>query len=133
TGTQSVTVVSFVGGQSAANVASATTAANAATSANTFGAIVKRDGSGNFSAGTITATLNGSATNFSGSLAGNVTGTQGSTVVSFVGGQTAANVASATVLANAIGFYLTGFGNVTFNANTGTPATVSPNVVYTRV
>ena len=105
TGTQSATVVSFVGGQTAANVASATTAANTATNANTANTIVKRDGSGNFSAGTITANLNGNATtattatNFSGSLAGDVTGTQSATVVNFVGGQSASNVASATTLA----------------------------------
>ena len=40
---------------------SAVSAANAATNANTASAIVKRDGSGNFSAGTITATLSGNA------------------------------------------------------------------------
>lgn len=40
---------------------SAVSAANAATNANTASAIVKRDGSGNFSAGTITATLTGNA------------------------------------------------------------------------
>src|SRR5207253_4225788 len=68
---------------------------------------VARDASGNFSAGTITANLSGNATtattstNFSGSLSGDVTGTQSATVVSLVGGQTAANVAAATVLANA--------------------------------
>jgi gas vesicle protein len=179
TGTQSATVVSFVGGQSAANVAAATVLANNATSANTANQIVKRsatggfsagaisvtdevisnsvtiipfstagvvhnsasgllssslivdaditaatitndklanisssniandivvrDASGNFSAGTITANLNGNATtatNFSGSLSGDVTGTQSATVVSFVGGQSAANVAAGTVLAN---------------------------------
>src|SRR4030095_13053577 len=78
-----------------------------ATSANTANTIVARDGSGNFSASTITANLSGNATtattatNFSGSLLGDVTGTQGATVVSLVGGQTAANVAAATVLANA--------------------------------
>ena len=81
--------------------------ATTATSANTANAIVARDASGNFSAGTITANLSGNATtattatNFSGSLSGDVTGTQGATVVSTVGGQTAANVAAATVLANA--------------------------------
>src|SRR5438477_474426 len=87
--------------------------ATTATSANTPNTIVLRDGAGNFSAGTITAALNGNATtattattatnatNFTGSLSGDVTGTQGATVVSFVGGQTAANVAAATVLANA--------------------------------
>src|SRR5438477_12620850 len=81
--------------------------ATTATSLNTANAIVARDASGNFAAGTITANLSGNATtattttNFSGSLAGDVTGTQSATVVSSVGGQTAANVAAATVLANA--------------------------------
>lgn len=115
TGTQSSTVVSLVGGQSASNVAAATVLANAATNLNTVSAIVKRDASGNFSAGTITANLTGNvtgnvtgnattattATNFSGSLSGNVTGTQSATVVSSVGGQSSANVAAATFLANA--------------------------------
>src|SRR5687768_290361 len=62
TGTQGATVVSTVGGQSAANVASGAGAANAATDAGTAGTIVKRDASGNFSAGTITAALSGNAT-----------------------------------------------------------------------
>jgi hypothetical protein len=62
TGTQNATIVSSVGGQTAANVANATTRANAATDTDTAGAIVKRDASGNFSAGTITASLNGNAT-----------------------------------------------------------------------
>jgi len=60
TGAQSATVVSFVGGQSAANVAASAIAANAATSANTASTIVKRDASGNFSAGS--ATLAGTLT-----------------------------------------------------------------------
>jgi hypothetical protein len=113
TGTQSATVISSVGGESAASVASAAAAANSATNADTANTIVKRDASGNFSAGTITATLNGnastattsttatSATNFSGSLSGDVTGTQAATVVSAVGGESAANVASGASLANA--------------------------------
>ena len=107
TGTQSATVVASVGGQTAANVASGVSAANAATSANSANTIVKRDASGNFAAGTITASLSGNATtattasSFSGSLAGNVTGTQGATVVASVGGQTAANVASGASAANA--------------------------------
>ena len=53
TGNQGATVVSKVGGQTAANIASGTSAANAATSANSVGTIVARDGSGNFSAGTL--------------------------------------------------------------------------------
>src|SRR3712207_8202522 len=52
-----------------------------------------RDASGNFSAGTITAALNGNAstattatnaTNFSGTLSGDVTGTQSATTVASV-------------------------------------------------
>ena len=114
TGTQPATAVSTVGGQTAANVAAGTVLANNATATNTTNTIVKRDNSGNFAAGTITANLAGnvtgnlignastatSATNFSGNLSGDVTGTQSSTVVSTVGGQTAANVAAGTVLAN---------------------------------
>jgi len=42
----------------------------------------------------------GAATNFTGNLSGDVTGTQTATVVSFVGGQTAANVASGASAAN---------------------------------
>lgn len=62
--------VALVGGAAAADVASATTLANAATSSNTVSAIVRRDGSGNFSAGTITAALTGNVTgNVSGSAA----------------------------------------------------------------
>ncbi len=81
--------------------------ATTATNSNITSAIVARDTSGNFSAGTITANLSGNATtatsattstNFSGSLSGDVTGTQGSTVVSTVGGQIASSVA-ATVTA----------------------------------
>jgi len=56
TGTQSATVVSFVGGQTAANVAAATVLANAATSANTASTIVKRTATGGFSAGTVSVT-----------------------------------------------------------------------------
>lgn len=61
--------------------------ATTATDANTPSAIVARDGSGNFSAGTITASLSGNAstattaTSFSGSLSGEVTGTQSATVI----------------------------------------------------
>src|SRR5207244_10494863 len=56
--------------------------ATTATSLNTASTIVARDASGNFTAGTITASLSGNATtattatNFSGSLSGGVTETQ---------------------------------------------------------
>lgn len=102
-----VATVNFVGGSSAALIHSAEILANAATSLNTFSTIVKRDASGNFTAGTITAALIGNASSatttisFTGSLAGDVTGTQSATVVSSVGGSSAANVHSAELLANA--------------------------------
>jgi formylglycine-generating enzyme required for sulfatase activity len=56
TGTQGATVVASVGGVTAANVASGANLANAATTANTPNTLVKRDASGNLSAGTVTAT-----------------------------------------------------------------------------
>lgn len=75
--------VNSVGGSSAANIHSAELAANAATNLNTPSTIVKRDSSGNFSAGTITATLSGNATNVSGVVA----------IVNGGTGQTTANAA----------------------------------------
>jgi hypothetical protein len=107
--------VASVGGVTAANVAAGAGSANAATNANTVSTIVKRDGSGNFAAATITANLTGnvtgtltgnastatSAASFTGSLVGDVSGTQGATVVANVGGLTAANVAAGAGLANA--------------------------------
>lgn len=62
TGTQGNTVVAAVGGQSASVVASSAAAVNSATDGNTPSTIVKRDAAGNFSAGTITASLSGNAT-----------------------------------------------------------------------
>jgi len=75
--------------------------ATTATSANTINAIVSRDGSGNFSAGTITATLAGSITGSAPTLTtgrtialtGDVTGTTGA----FNG---SADVSAATTIAN---------------------------------
>jgi len=109
TGTQGATVVSTVGGYTASAIAASVLATQDATSVNTASTIVERDASGNFSAGTITANLtgnvtgnvSGSSSSFTGSLLGDVTGTQGATVVSTVGGSTAANIHSAEVLANA--------------------------------
>ncbi len=62
TGTQAATVVGVVGGVSAASVASGAMLASAATSTNTAGTIVRRDGSGNFGAGAITGNVTGSLT-----------------------------------------------------------------------
>lgn len=68
TGTQGATAVALIGGSTAGNVHAAELLANAATAANTASTIVKRDGSGNFAAGTITASSH------VGPLTGNVTG-----------------------------------------------------------
>jgi hypothetical protein len=126
-GSQVSTVVNSIAGIPAATVASGATAANGASSANAAGAIVKRDSSGNFSAGIITASLNGNAstatsaataatavtatsastattastaTNFTGSLVGDVVGPQSATVVFKVGGVSASSIASGVNAAN---------------------------------
>lgn len=83
TGTQNSTSVASVGGQSATNVASGTTLALDATNASTPSTIVKRDGSGNFSAGTISANVTGNVT-------GNLSGTASNAT-------TAASAASAAI------------------------------------
>ena len=63
--------VATVGGSTAAAINAATILANTATDANTNSTIVKRDASGNFIAGTITAGLTGNVT---GNVTGNLTG-----------------------------------------------------------
>ena len=71
------------------------TAVSSANSTNAPSTLVKRDASGNFNAGTITATLVGNATsattavtatNFTGSVGGDVTGTQNTLVVGKIQG-----------------------------------------------
>ncbi|MCA6454523.1 MAG: hypothetical protein IM584_00155, partial [Chitinophagaceae bacterium] len=64
-GTAAAPSVRTVGGATAANIATATDLANSATRDNTANTIVRRDAAGDFSAGTITATV------FSGALSGN--------------------------------------------------------------
>lgn len=58
-----IATVNSVGTSSASDIHTAELLANAATSSNTVSTIIKRDGSGNFSAGTITANLTGTASN----------------------------------------------------------------------
>jgi hypothetical protein len=64
-------VVATVGGLAASSIASGASAANGATSANAVNKIVRRDASGDFAAGTITANT------FIGSLTGNATNVTG--------------------------------------------------------
>jgi hypothetical protein len=98
TGTQSSTSVVSVGGVTSTNVASGANAANAATDANTASTIVKRDASGNFSAGTITATLSGSstssttATNIAGGLVNQIPYQTGAGATSFISAGTSLQV-----------------------------------------
>jgi len=114
-GTASVPTVATVGGATAANIASATALANAATSANTANAIVKRDASGNFSAGNITAAV------FIGTLSGTAgTATTAETV-------TAAAQPNITSLGSLTGLTVAGDVNVTGTLTAGTLSATTVN------
>jgi len=69
-GTATAPTVATVGGSTAADIHAAELLANGARSTSTNNAIVKRDASGNFAAGTITANLVGTSTNVTGIVAG---------------------------------------------------------------
>ncbi len=130
TGSQ-VATVAFVGGATAANVASATALSLAATSANTASTIVKRDASGNFRAsspldsadvatkGYVDA-LSLGITQLTGDVtAGPGSGSQAATVV-LVGGATAADVASTVTNAVVGKTNLTTTGSVPYVSASGT-------------
>jgi hypothetical protein len=99
TGTAQAYSTAGTSGQVLTSAGAAAPTWTTATSANTASAIVQRDGSGNFTAGTITAALTGNVT-------GNVTGSSGSCT---------GNAATATTATNAN--YLNSAGNLT-NLNT---------------
>jgi hypothetical protein len=93
--------------------------ATTATSANTNSAIVARDGSGNFSAGTITASLTGNATNVTGTVAvanggtGQTTYTDGQLLI----GNTTGNTLAKSTLTAGTGVTITnGSGTITIAA-----------------
>lgn len=81
--------VNSVGGQSSSAIATAAIAVSTSTSSDTASTLIKRDGSGNFSAGVITASLignvtgnvSGSSATFTNALLGDVTGTQSATTI----------------------------------------------------
>jgi len=89
-GSLSATTVRSVGGVGASEVANGVLAANRASRENSAGTLVRRDELGGFSAGTITATLNGNATtansansavSFTGNLTGDITSIGMSTAI----------------------------------------------------
>lgn len=90
--------VATVGGASASSVAAGVTLANQAVSTNTANRIVRRDASGDFNAGTITASFVGA---LSGNVIGNVTGNASGTAASITGNLTGdvTSVGMATTLA----------------------------------
>ena len=97
-GTSTAPTVNSIGGVSSSTIGTINTTVTAATSSNTVSTIVKRDASGNFSAGTITANLTGNVT---GSLTGNATtATTASSIsgtVTIANGGTNATTASAAL------------------------------------
>jgi hypothetical protein len=94
----------------ASSIATNTTAIGSPTNLNTASQIVKRDGSGNFSAGTITAALTGNATTATsattaGSITGNLTGEVTSSGM-------ATTVTNAAVIAKTLTGFTSGAGTV---------------------
>ena len=79
-GTADLPTVNTVGGVSSSTIGTINTAINAATSNSTLSTLVKRDASGNFSAGTISAALTGNVVgNVTGDVTGNLTGNASTT------------------------------------------------------
>ncbi len=136
------TTVVHVGGQSAAAVASAAVAVSTATSSNTPSTLVERDSSGNFSAGTITASLTGHASLDLTIAASSSTtsGSAGSTVIGDNNSYYNFTPTSATVkgalsgidaaLSGVTGSAITSLtGNVVATGPGAAFATIQPNVV----
>jgi hypothetical protein len=92
--------------------------ATSATSANTANAIVARDASGNFTAGTITGTLSGTATNVSGIVA-IANGGTGSSIQNFVDLSTTQAIAGAKTLSG-----ITTVSNATTSTSTTSGALI---------
>jgi len=110
-----------------------------ATSLNTLGAIVARDGSGNFTAGTITATLNGSSSSCSGNAATVTNGvvTTGSysdpSWLTLSKGKVGLGNVDNTADANKSVNYANSAGSITSQANSATITATSANTGNTIV
>jgi hypothetical protein len=119
-GTSTAPTVNSVGGVSSSTIGTINTTVTAATSSNTVNTFVKRDASGNFSAGTITANLTG---NVIGSLTGNATT---ATTASSISGTIA--IANGGTNATTAATALTNLGAASISANlndqTGTTYTL---------
>jgi len=120
-----------------ATISTAGKVANSATTAtaiNTNGAIVARDGSGNFAAGTITANItgnvSGSAATFTGSLSGDITGTMGATAIA-AGVIVNADISASAAIADTKLATITTGGKVANSATTATD-TNSANAIVAR-
>ena len=122
-GTGATTLTGYVFGNGTGAMTASTSIPNSATtatSANTASAIVARDGSGNFSAGTITATLNGNATTATTAT----TATNATNLAGGVAGAIPYQSASGTTLFSAAGTS----GQVLQSNGTSAPTWVAPSV-----
>jgi hypothetical protein len=135
----SITPGSYLSGNAFNGLTAQTWAVNAAT-ANTPSTVVARDGSGNFSAGTITASLNGSASSATTAttasalanaltIGAHLTGGSfnGSGAVTIASDATALNTPSTTVARDGSGGFIAGTitANLAGNASTATTATTA--------
>ena len=120
-GTASLPTVNNVGGVSASTIGTINTTIAAATNSNTVNTIVKRDASGNFSAGTITANLTGNVTgNVTGSLTGNASTATTATTATTAGNITATSNSTLTSIStlSAVGTITSGTISVTTDIKT---------------
>ena len=112
--------------------------ATTATNANTASTIVARDASGNFTAGTITATLSGTATNATNVAVTDDSSTNGSEYILW-GGNSSGNIATKSSAAKlgwnpstgtlSLGTAGSAIGKLTYSGNTSGTITVQPQAV----
>jgi len=120
-GTASLPTVNTVGGVNSSTISTNNALVTAATNNNTNSTIVKRDGTGSFSAGTITAALTGNVTgNVTGNLTGNATTATLSTNAITAGNITATSNTTLTSLSN-----LNTVGTITSGVWSGTAVAIA--------